>query len=106
MLEENQPDKDQLFLAASIALGTPFGGTLCLAPDVGKPLMVDGNSAEVKISDATQNMNPTCTISGQYETLVRVLAGERALENAYLSGRIKIFGDMSLLARLKIERNR
>jgi len=106
MAEHVVSNTDQLMAAATLAIGQPFGGTLGLSPEGGQALLVDGNGDEVTLREAGDEEQATCTVSGQHETLLRVLAGERALENAYLSGRIKIAGDMSLLARLKIERHR
>ncbi len=98
---------DPLIAAAKTAFQTPFGAKLLLAPeddaDKGQAIIVNGAETPPSVKSAKNRKTPAdCTWRGSQETLLRVLDGERALESAYVAGRIKISGDMGVMARLKL----
>lgn len=98
---------DTLTAAAKTAFSTPFAAVIELAPEGSASLFVDGRKAPVAVSaKAPKDKAADCVWRGAEETLLRVLEGERALESAYLSGRIAIVGDMSVMARLVMETSR
>ena len=99
-----KPDnRDDLLAAAAKAFSTPFAAVLKLAPDAGDPVWVDGRAAP-PICAATEpkDTHADCIWRGGREALLRALAGERAFESAFVSGRIAISGDMSVMARLQM----
>ena len=72
-------------------------------------LWIDGRGpAPVILTTAPDSNAPApfaadCIWRSNAHTLHRVLEGERALESAYISGRLRIAGDMSVMARLAME---
>lgn len=92
--------------AASKAFKNGFGATIRIAPIDGAHFDVDGRGAACIISDAPTDRAPECTWRASVETLVRIFEGDRALESAYLSGRLSIVGDISVMARLVLESSR
>ena len=98
---------EKLLSLANSAFKQPFGAVLCIAVNGGRPLWVDGRSDPPTISFETpKGAGADCTWHGAQETMERVLAGERALESAFVSGRLRIAGDMSVMARLSLENTR
>ena len=96
--------EDALGAAAEKAFAAPFGGVLLLAPDDGIAIWIDGR--ESLVTSAAQCPNDTtadCVLRGGRETLLRALASTRAFESAFVSGRIAVAGDMSVMARLTIK---
>ena len=83
---------------------TPFDGALTLMMNEDEQAnLVDGRQDPVTITAApNKSAIADCTIRGEADVLRRILKGERALESAYLSGRIAISGDISILARLQL----
>lgn len=92
--------------AAAAAFRRGFGGVLKIEPEEGPPIYVDGRADLCVISDAPLDVEPDCVWRAAKETLERAFEGGRGLESAYLSGRLKIAGDMSLMARLSMEGSR
>lgn len=109
--EKDAGQKDDLAVAAEKAFKAPFGAVLHLAPETGAALWVDGRAASPVVS-ATAPETPKggadalCVWRGQRDSLIRALSGERAFESAFVSGRIAVSGDMSVMARLAIEGGR
>lgn len=91
---------------ADKAFRTGFSGVIRISPDDGEPFDVDGRKEACVIVDAAPACSPDCTWRAGVETLARVFEGGRALESAYLSGRLSIAGDMSVMARLVLESSR
>ena len=93
----------QLIEAARKAFIEPFGARIILAPDDGQEVLVDGSASPPSIAIATEGAGkPDCIWRGGNEAMLRVLGGERAFESAYLAGRIRVAGDMSVMARLRL----
>jgi len=97
---------DPLFAAASAAFRQGFGAVLKIEPEQGPPVFVDGRGEACVLSLAPPAGDPQCVWRAPVETLLRAFEGGRALESAYLSGRLKISGDMSVMARLDLESSR
>lgn len=81
-----------------------FGGVLSILVESGAPIYIDGRREQCSVSYDTPDAPPICTWRADGETLFRIFRGARAFESAYLSGRLSISGDMSLMARLQMER--
>jgi hypothetical protein len=90
--------------AARTAFKTPFGAVLKIAPEGETPFAVDGRVNPPKILDPLgEDMETHCAWRGAADVLARVFSGERALESAYVAGRLRISGDMSVMARLALD---
>lgn len=89
--------------AAAKAFKKGFGGVIRIAPLDGASFDIDGRGETCVISDALADRDAECTWRASVETLIRVFEGGRALEGSYLSGRLSIAGDMSVMARLVLE---
>lgn len=92
--------------AAAKACEAGFSGIIRVAPEGGEPFDIDGRKEICAIIDASTNEVPDCVWRASSETLTRIFEGGRALESAYLSGRLCIVGDMSVMARLVLESSR
>ncbi|WP_428407785.1 SCP2 sterol-binding domain-containing protein [Hyphococcus sp.] len=100
-------DTDALMIAAKKAFAAPFGAVLKIAPDNGCPLWVDGRQNPPQISsDAPGGLEADCLWRGAREALVRAMSGARAFESAYVSGRVAVSGDISVMARLTLDESR
>jgi putative sterol carrier protein len=98
-------DQSALRSAAALAFRRGFGATLRIEPDDDAPFDIDGKR-ETCVVVAPLAAAPDCTWRASGETLMRIFEGGRALESAYLSGRLHIAGDMSVMARLEMESKR
>jgi len=86
------------------AFTKPFGAVLELVPENGNTIWIDGReSPPTVLNNAPKKIPVDCTWRGARESLLRALEGERAMGSAFVSGRITISGDMSVMARLQIE---
>ena len=95
------PDKD-LIAAAEGAFGPGFGAVLRIDPGASAAFFVDGRGETCVVTEA-QPAPPSATWRSGRDTLMSVFQRKRALENAYLSGRLQIAGDMSVMARLVLK---
>ncbi|MEO1311085.1 MAG: SCP2 sterol-binding domain-containing protein [Pseudomonadota bacterium] len=98
-------DDDALKQAADGAFKTPFGGVLRLqvGGEAGRALVVDGRVDPPVISTATTDeVHADCAIYADEQTFVRALMNDRALTASYVSGRLAIAGDMSVIARVEL----
>jgi putative sterol carrier protein len=96
-----------LIAAAAGAFRTGFGAVLEIAPDGASPFYVDGRGESCAVlAGPPSNVQAACVWRAAPDTLARIFEGGRALESAYLSGRLKISGDMSVMARLVLESSR
>ncbi len=89
--------------AAAIAFKRGFGAVLRVAPAKSDPFEIDGRGETCVILETMRDAPADCVWRAPAETLMRVFEGGRALESAYLSGRLSIAGDMSVMARLTLE---
>lgn len=95
---------DPLMTAAVGAFRQGFGAVLEIAAEGAAPFFVDGRGATCTVvAAAPASADPACVWRAAPDTLARIFEGGRALESAYLSGRLKISGDMSVMARLILE---
>ncbi|MFZ5619054.1 MAG: SCP2 sterol-binding domain-containing protein [Pseudomonadota bacterium] len=92
-----------LLAAAAAAFQRGFGAVLRIDATDGAPFDVDGRGEPATIHPTGAEPTPDCLWRANSETLLRAFAGGRALESAYLSGRLSIAGDMSVMARLVLE---
>lgn len=91
--------REALMAAAADAFGDGFEGVIEITPDGCDPFFVDGRGPVATIfSDRPAEAD--CTWRSPPATLISIFQRKRALENAYLSGRLVIGGDMSVMARL------
>lgn len=104
------PDSEQiksLKTAIAEALKEPFGGVIEVLPDGGDGFFIDGRAKPPAVRNKLpKGVKADCTWRGAGDVLMRVFGGERALESAYVSGRLRISGDMSVMARLSLEGTR
>ena len=114
---------DDFFKAASLAFVKKFDGILHINIGETGEIWVDGRTKtprimrtppdDVPIPDATNantknnrepfDMNGLCIWHATPDILHRIFDGDRALTSAYISGRLAIQGDMSVMARLSME---
>lgn len=94
---------DALCAAANKAFAAPFGAVLLLTPGEGAPVWIDGNADKPAASLTPPGPAPACVWRGARDALIRALSNTRAFENAYVSGRVSVAGDMSVMARLTID---
>ena len=88
---------------AEKAFASPFGAVIKIAPDDAEPVWVDGRQNPPKILTKLPAKDAeVCTWRGARESLMRALDNERAATSAFVSGRIAISGDMSVMARLQL----
>ena len=94
--------------AAQKAFAASFDAVLKLAPEGGDPVWVDGRAEPPAITATPPKgaKEADCVWRGGRESLIRALAGERAMESAFVAGRIAISGDMSVMARIALEPQR
>ena len=92
---------------AEKAFAEGFGGIIELIPDDCPSIWIDGRS-EKAIARATQpkNQKSDCVWRGAQDALMQALESEKALDSAFLSGRIFISGDMSVMTRLSMATKR
>ena len=91
---------ERLASAAAVAFRTPFGGCIRIEPN-------DGDAAPPAVTDdapKAADEGRMCVWRASADTLARIFEGERLLGSAYVSGRLSISGDMSVMARLQLER--
>lgn len=95
---------DPLRAAAAGAFRKSFGAVLEIAAEGAPSFFIDGRDEACGVlAAAPADAVPACIWRAAPDTLTRIFEGGRALESAYLSGRLKISGDMSVMARLILE---
>ena len=99
-------ENDELQALAARAFAAPFNAILQLAPDTGEAIWIDGHSSPPTILRKTPKKTADCIWRGASESLLRALESERAAASAFVSGRITISGDMSVMARIQMEGTR
>ncbi|MEO1013856.1 MAG: SCP2 sterol-binding domain-containing protein [Pseudomonadota bacterium] len=96
------PDRRTLMGAAGDAFETGFDGIIEIQADDLDPFFIDGRGARCAIADEAPAASDMIWRSSP-TTLLSVFQRKRAFENAYLSGRLTISGDMSVMARLALK---
>ena len=103
----HQEANDLLVNAAHKMFAAPFNAVLKLTPDEGAALWVDGRQHPPSLSsEAPDSTSPDCQWRGGRDAMIRAMAGARAFESAYASGRVAVSGDMSVMARLVFGENK
>ena len=97
---------EEVLAAARSYFRRGFGGVIRVETVGPEPtsFWVDGRgeAANVSIASPSAVERGFCLWRAPAETLMRVFVPEqRRLESAYISGRLKISGDMSVMARLE-----
>ncbi|MBB5517451.1 hypothetical protein [Amphiplicatus metriothermophilus] len=102
---------DPLLAAARKAFSKPFAGVIRLEPADAAPFWADGRGAAARIvtedpgaGEGESGGGGLCVWRASRDTLQRIFEGDRLLASAYVSGEIAIAGDMSVMARLQMER--
>lgn len=92
---------------AEAAFVDGFDGIIELMPEGDASIWIDGRTDKA-IATATRPNDQTadCVWHGAPDALLEALASEKALDSAYLSGRIFISGDMSVMTRLSMAKKR
>ncbi|MEO1657296.1 MAG: SCP2 sterol-binding domain-containing protein [Pseudomonadota bacterium] len=97
---------DNLLDPAKSAFLAPFAGVLRVeCTDDGSSLWIDGRGDSIVVSDKAppEVEGRFCLWRSDRSTLSLILSGQRHLETAYTSGRVKISGDMAVMARLELK---
>ncbi|MEL6370509.1 MAG: SCP2 sterol-binding domain-containing protein [Pseudomonadota bacterium] len=101
------PSRERLLEGAASVFARGFNAVLEIVPEGDAAFFVDGRQDECRIlTDLSGDISPeevTTRWRASADTLNRIFQGDRAFERAYLSGRLMISGDMSLMARLHLE---
>ena len=98
---------NNLMAQAQKAFADAFAGIIKLMPDGHAPVWIDGRTGKSLASaDEPKGHAPDCVWRGAPDALLQALESEKALESAYLSGRVFISGDMSVMTRLTMATKR
>ena len=60
-------------------------------------VMIDGNSGEI----SSEDNEATCTISTDAETMQSIMDGSSSPQAAFMTGKLKVAGDMSLALKVQ-----
>lgn len=98
---------DELFRAATAAFAEPFDGVIRIEAEGGAPIWIDGRRAPLQIgASAPADLRPDglglCVWFAARDTVLRILEEERFLASSFVSGRLNLEGDMSVMARLRL----
>ncbi len=97
-----EPTREALIAAADDAFEAGFGGVIEIRSDGMDAFYVDGRAEKCAIVECAP-ASPDSIWRSSPSTLLSIFERKRALENAYLSGRLSIGGDMSVMARLALK---
>lgn len=110
-------DVQTLTSLAAKAFRAPFGGVLQIEIDGDGAIIVDGRASPPSVTPqataqppaasggAVKTQDPAigvCIVRGRKDILRRAFESERQFVAAYVSGRLAICGDMSVLARAEM----
>jgi len=98
---------EELLRAAAGAFAEPFDGVLCVAPIGGAPFWVDGRVRPPQVcatppADVGRDDPGVCTWFAARDTVMGIFEEERYLAGCFVSGRLNIAGDMSVMTRLRL----
>ena len=94
-----------LVAAAKGAFIDRFDGVIAIMPTKSAPFHVDGRGDHAIVASGAPD-DADCIWRAEDDVLMRIFEGGRAFESAYLSGRLKISGDMAVMARLQMTARR
>jgi hypothetical protein len=94
-----------LMRAAANAFLERFDGVIAIIPTASEPFHIDGRGERAEIVAGAPD-GADCVWRASDDVLMRIFEGGRAFESAYLSGRLKISGDMSVMARAHLTARR
>ncbi len=97
--------RQSLLESAASAFQLGFNGVIMITiADGGAPIMIDGREVSCVINDGPfeNDTAPSLHWKAKAETLLQIFTRNNALESAYLSGRLIVAGDMSVMARLQL----
>lgn len=101
--------RERLMESAGKAFVNGFGAVIEIAPDGLDPFFIDGRGEtcviRAALPDDFDGAIADAFWKGGADTLERIFRGGRALERAYLSGRMQIGGDMAVMSRLILEQS-
>ena len=60
-------------------------------------VMIDGNSGEI----SSEDNDATCTISTDAETMQSIMDGSSSPQAAFMTGKLKVAGDMSIALKVQ-----
>ena len=60
-------------------------------------VMIDGNSGEI----SSEDNEATCTISTDAETMQSIMDGSSSPQAAFMTGKLKVAGDMSIALKVQ-----
>jgi len=98
--------QDQELLNKAKAVFTKsFNGVIAIIVDNEATMIVDGSGPQpqLKYQPDFEPDKADCIWRIEEEALHRIFEGGRAIDSAFLSGRLTIQGDMAIMARLKLE---
>ena len=97
----------ELKMALERSFQRSFAGIIQIYVDDSSTIWVDGHHNPPTITTTQPSpAKPLCIWRTAQDILSRILDGERALESAFVSGRLTISGDMAVMARLCMENAR
>lgn len=95
---------EMLVDAASLAFTRAFGGVLEIDIEKVGRIFVNGRANPPEVTTEEPETLADCRWISDAATMRRALEGERAVSAAFISGRLRIHGDMSVMARLALEK--
>ena len=98
----DEGDLEGLRAAASSAFAERFGAVLKIIVGDGAVLSVDGNKAPPAVAVAKETSLADCCWRLSADAFEKILCGEVDPANAFLSGRLRVTGDISVMARLTL----
>ena len=97
------PEDEQAAIleAANKATFAPFDGIIEVRCKNSAHIWIDGRGEPVALAECPDG-EINCVWRGGRETILRIFSNERAIDRAYIAGRLQIEGDMSVMTRLRI----
>jgi hypothetical protein len=99
------PLDEDLRRAAAAAFREGFGGVIRIEPDGARPFWVDGRGEAPIIAESEPpglHEAGCCRWFAAPAALLRLFEEQRSLGPSFISGRLSVVGDMSVMARLKL----